>query len=256
MGIVNVTPDSFAVACRTMGEDEVEEAIQRAVRDGARILDIGGCSTRPGAQPAEEEEEWRRVEIGLKVAQRIAPELMVSVDTFRPEVARRAIDHYHADIINDVSGGNEEMFQLIAERNTPYILTHARDTSHCLSEEALWYDVLLFFEERIRRLRELGLENVIVDPGFGFGKTPAQNLALLREMHRLKTLHCPTLAGISRKRMVFQTLGITPGEALNGTTALNMAALIEGANILRVHDVREAKQTIELYTTLYGTDRH
>ena len=266
MAILNITPDSFVPSTRLLGgqksvvsgqrsatsdEERVLAQAERALAEGAAILDIGGYSTRPGAAEVSEEEEWRRVAMALAAIRRRFPEAVVSVDTFRPEVARRAVDEYEADIINDISGGCEEMYEAVAERHVPYVLMHMRGTPKTMQQmtdyEDIMSEMMAFFQTRVDCLYRLGVADVIVDPGFGFAKTVAQNYEVLRRMREFEALGCPLLAGLSRKSMFYKPLGITPEEALNATTAANMLALERGANILRVHDVRAAVETVEVF---------
>ncbi|MGN1248354.1 MAG: dihydropteroate synthase [Paludibacteraceae bacterium] len=232
-------------------EERVLAQAERALAEGAAILDIGGYSTRPGAAEVSEEEEWRRVAMGLAAIRRRFPEAVVSVDTFRPEVARRAVDEYETDIINDISGGCEEMYAAVAERRVPYVLMHMRGTPKTMQQmtdyEDIMSEMMAFFQTRVDCLHRMGVADVIVDPGFGFAKTVAQNYEVLRRMQEFEALGCPLLAGLSRKSMFYKPLGITPEEALNATTAANMLALERGAHILRVHDVRAAVETVEVY---------
>lgn len=259
VAILNITPDSFVPSTRLLGaslsdEERVLAQAERALEEGAAILDVGGYSTRPGAAEVSEEEEWRRVAMALAAIRRRFPEAVVSVDTFRPEVARRAVDEYEADIINDISGGCEEMYAAVAERHVPYVLMHMRGTPKTMQQmtdyEDIMSEMIAFFQSRIDRLHRMGVADVIVDPGFGFAKTVAQNYEVLRRMQEFEALGCPLLAGLSRKSMFYKPLGITPEEALNATTAANMLALERGANILRVHDVRAAVETVEVYVNL------
>ena len=267
MAILNITPDSFVPSTRLLetpsnstlkGENWDEERVlaqaERALAEGAAILDIGGCSVRPGASEVSEAEEWRRVALAIGAIRQRFPEAVVSVDTFRAEVARRAVDEYEADIINDISGGCEEMYEAVAERHVPYVLMHMRGTPKTMQQmtdyEDIMSEMMAYFQSRIDRLHRMGVADVIVDPGFGFAKTVEQNYEVLRRMQEFEALGCPLLAGLSRKSMFHKPLGITPEEALNATTAANMLALERGANILRVHDVRAAVETREVYVNL------
>lgn len=248
MAIINITPDSFAMSCRSMTEDEVLSAAALALSQGADILDIGGCSTRPDSTPIDEAEEWRRVSLALRVIRTAFPDAVLSVDTFRASVAQQAIEQFGADIINDVSGGTEQMWEVMAKHNVPYILTHSRPITH--SDGVC--DVLDFLVRQADRLHQMGVRDVMIDPGFGFHKTAEQNYHLLAHLHDLTEAGLPIVVGLSRKSMVYQTLGTTPNsdQTLLGTTALQMTALEQGAAILRVHDVQAARQTIQLYQTL------
>ena len=253
MAIVNVTTDSFARQCTNITEAEVLRWAAEALSEGADILDIGGCSTRPGSVPPSEEEEWRRIQLALSAIRREWPEVVVSADTWRAGVARKAVTEYGADIINDISGGqfDEDMFQAVADVRVPYILTHTRAFPETMQQHTdyddLLSEVVAYFVERVDRLHQMGVKDIILDPGFGFAKTVEQNYYLLRHLDCLQELGLPILAGLSRKSMITKVLDITPDEALNGTTVLQTLALTKGANILRVHDVNEAKQLVKLY---------
>lgn len=239
MGILNVTPDSFFAGSRVQTEDAVCRRADQIVTEGGRIIDVGACSTRPGSAPASEEEEMRRLEMALPAVRKAQPDAIISVDTFRASVARRVIEEFGADIINDVGEGKDpNMFRTVAESGTPYIL---------MSTAANLHDMLIDFAHEVQQLRALGQKDIILDPGFGFGKTPVDgNYALLDKMERLQVLGLPLLVGVSRKRMIHQLLGITADESLNGTTAVNTIALLKGAAILRVHDVREAAEAVRI----------
>lgn len=256
MAIINVTPDSFAVACREMREEEVLAAAERALEEGATMLDIGGQSTRPGAEMVGTEEEWRRVHLGAKAIRREYPDVILSVDTFRAEVARRAIEEDGVDIINDISGGemDEAMFETVARVRVPYILMHMRGVPSTMQQLTDYEDMMQemkdYFAARICRLRDMGVEDVILDPGFGFAKTLAQNYELLRRMGEFQSFGLPVLAGLSRKSMLYKLLGGGPQDMLNATTAANMAALMADAAILRVHDVRAAVEAVKIYNQL------
>ena len=253
MAIINVTTDSFARHCTNITEAEVLRWAAEALSEGADMLDIGGCSTRPGSSAPTEEEEWHRVRLAARAIRREWPDTVLSVDTYRASVARRAVEECGVDIINDISGGqfDEQMFQTVADLRVPYILTHTRAMPDTMQQYTDYQDliseVLGYLQERVDRLHRMGVADIILDPGFGFAKTVEQNYELLRKMDTLKALGLPILAGLSRKSMIFRPLGITPDEALTGTIALQMLALTNGANILRVHDVKEAKQIITLY---------
>jgi len=258
MAIINITPDSFAVSCKSMSEKEVLECAEKALSEGASILDLGGYSTRPGAEEVSAEEEWHRIDMAAGWIRKEWPDALLSIDTFRADVARKAVEKHGANIINDISGGDidPDMFATVAELGTPYILTHMRGTPQTMQQltqyDHFMQEIVDFFQKKTDQLHRMGVKDIILDPGFGFAKTREQNFELLRKMRYLEALNLPILAGISRKSMIYKTLDITPSEALNGTTALHMAALIEGASILRVHDVKEAKQTITLYQNCYG----
>ena len=252
MAIINVTTDSFARHCTNITEAEILRWAAEALSEGADILDIGGCSTRPGSVPPSEEEEWRRVRLAVTAIRREWPEAVLSVDTWRASVARHSVEQ-GVDIVNDISGGqfDERMFETIADLRVPYILTHTRAKPDVMQQftdyDDLMSEILGFLQERVDMLHRMGVKDVILDPGFGFSKTTEQNYTLLRNLNCLGVLGLPILAGLSRKSMITKVLDISPDEALNGTTALHMLALQNGADILRVHDVKEAKQVITLY---------
>ncbi|HBN46928.1 MAG TPA: dihydropteroate synthase [Prevotella sp.] len=246
MGIMNVTPDSFYAGSRAMSDDDIAQRAKTLVGEGATIVDIGGCSTRPGGAIATEAEEADRVRRGLEIVKAATPDAIVSIDTFRASVARMAIEEFGADIINDVSGGEDpQMFPLTASTGTPYIL---------MSQQATLRGMLIEFAQRVEQLRALHQKDIILDPGFGFGKTRADNFRILDEMDKLQVLELPVLAAMSRKRMVFETLGGTPAEALNGTTVVNTMALMRGASIIRVHDVKPAVEAVKLYNALCSSN--
>ena len=240
MGIINLTPDSFYAASRKQAEGEIIARCHQILLEGASIIDVGACSTRPGGGLVSEEEEAERLQRGLRLIRREMPDAILSIDTFRPEVARMCIEEYGADIINDVEG-SDEMFQTVARLRTPYIY---------MSRKATVHDILLDFAQTVQRLRDLAQKDIILDPGFGFGKTQEENFQLLRELEKLHVLDLPLLVGMSRKRMVWQTLKVTPDNALNGTTVLNTVALQKGAFILRVHDVKEVSEAVKLVLNL------
>ena len=241
MGILNVTPDSFYSESRAQTEREIMVRARDLVSQGASIVDIGACSTRPNAPLASEADEMQRLRLGLQTIRKEMPRVVLSVDTFRPNVARIAVEEYGADIINDVSGGCEEMFRLVAKLGVPYVLTSVEGTLH---------DMLLAFAEKVQQLRDLGQKDIILDPGFGFGKTLEQNYEVLNGLEKLLVLELPLLVGVSRKSMIYRRLGFSPAESLNGTTVLNTIALMKGASILRVHDVREAVETVRIVAAL------
>ena len=231
MGILNVTPDSFYAASRKQTEQEIAECASRIVAEGGTIIDVGACSTRPGFQEISEAEEMERLRFGLGIVRRELPDGVISVDTFRPDVARMAVEEFGVGIINDVSEGNSRMFRMISRLRVPYIL---------MSQQPTIREMLLSFAEKVQQLRDLGAKDIILDPGFGFGKTLEQNYQIMGELDKLQVMGLPLLVGVSRKSMIYKLLGFTPDESLNGTTALNTIALMKGASILRVHDVKEA----------------
>lgn len=253
MGIVNVTPDSFHAGSRVKPEDAVSRAKQM-VEYGAGIIDLGGYSTRPGAREVDASEELRRLLPAVSAIKDEMPHIPLSVDTFRSDVAMKCVEA-GADIINDISGGDMDaaMFETVAALDVPYVLMHTRGTPATMQTLTDYQDVVAEVLEDLARktdkLRQLGVKDVIIDPGFGFAKDTDQNYRLLDSLDYFTDLG-PVLAGLSRKTMIWKELGITPAEALNGTTALNMAALMKGASILRVHDVKEAVETVKLYGAL------
>lgn len=253
MGILNCTPDSFFAGSRKQSEKDIAERTHQIVAEGGTIIDVGAFSTRPGAQEVSEEEEMERLRRALPVVRREQPDVAVSVDTYRPDVARMVVEEYGVDIINDVSEGGKTgivdtplepsqskvpaIFAMMGRLKVPYIL---------MSVQGNLKDMLINFSGEVEQLRAEGCKDIILDPGFGFGKTIEENFKLLEEMDKLQALELPLLVGVSRKRMIHQTLGVTVDEALNGTTIINTAALLKGASILRVHDVKEAVQAVKL----------
>ncbi|OUO52718.1 dihydropteroate synthase [Parabacteroides sp. An277] len=252
MGILNVTPDSFYAASRVEEESEIYKRIETILLEGGRIVDIGGCSTRPGAYIPTEEEERERLEGVLSILMHHYPGVIVSVDTFRANIARWAVEEYGASIINDVSGGDmdPEMFRTIADLRIPYIIMHMRGTPETMQSmttyENVTAEVLQSLATKMDQLYQLGVNDVIVDPGFGFSKTVAQNYELMRHLSDFRILEAPLLVGVSRKKMVYETLETTPENSLNGTTVLNAFSLLQGADILRVHDVRAAVEAVRI----------
>lgn len=240
MGILNVTPDSFYADSRKQTEDDIARRVHQILDEGGTIIDVGACSTRPDAEPATESEEMERLRLALAIVRREAPDAVVSVDTFRPDVARMVVEEFGADIINDVDGGRE-MFRMVSRLRVPYIY---------MSRKATMRDVLLDCAEAVDMLRSMGQKDIVLDPGFGFGKTLEQNYDILRELERMQMLHLPLLVGISRKSMIYRLLDTDPAQALTGTVALNTFALTKGASILRVHDVREAVECVKLTSHL------
>lgn len=255
MGILNITPDSFYTHSRAQAADQLMRMATPMVEAGATFLDIGGYSTRPGASDIVEEEEISRVVPALELLAREFPTVVLSIDTFRARVARAAVEH-GASIINDVSGGTLDatMFATVASLGVPYILMHMRGTPQTMTSHTMYdnlvVDINTHLAQRVTALHAAGVHDIMVDPGFGFAKTAEQNFQLLQHLHLFRMHGKPLLAGLSRKSMIWKTLGITPEEALNGTTALHMKALLEGVSILRVHDVKEAMQVVTLYNHL------
>lgn len=248
MGILNVTPDSFFSESRTPDEEHIAQRVKQMMNDGADMIDIGGYSSRPGANDVSTEEEMNRLRRGLRIIRKLYPDVPVSVDTFRADVARMCIEEEGADIINDISGGmmDRQMFRTVAQLHVPYIMMHMQGTPDSMQlaphYENLRQEVMLYFAERIDRLCQMGAKDIIVDPGFGFGKTMEHNYELMAHLEDFHVFGLPLLVGISRKTMIYKLLGGTPQTSLNGTTVLNTIALTKGAHILRVHDVKEAAE--------------
>jgi dihydropteroate synthase len=259
MGIINITPDSFYKSSRYVTDSEIVTAAVKMNEEGVDIIDVGGYSSRPGAQDITIEAEEKRVLNAIKLIKRELPGVIISIDTFRSEIVKKAILDYGANIINDISGfeTDDKMFGNVAELNVPYILMHMQGFPGTMQDNPQYDDVvgdiLKWFGERIYRLASAGVKDIIVDPGFGFGKTVEHNFEILRRLCDFSVTGLPLLAGISRKSMIWKTLGTSAGEGLNGTTALNMVALLNGADILRVHDVKEAVETIKLFQKLKGS---
>ena len=256
MAILNVTPDSFYSGSRTPDAEAVERRVREVVEEGASIIDVGGYSSRPGADPISEEEEWRRVELGVAAVRRLAPDLPVSVDTFRSGVAERALERFGPLAVNDISAGelDPRMPAVAARYEVPYIAMHMKgdpQTMQSLTDygHGIVSEVVSYFARRVAELQEAGIrrENIILDPGFGFAKTLEQNYELLAGLHELRASGYPVLAGLSRKSMIYKALDATPAESLAGTIALGWECLRQGASILRVHDVREAVDTVRLF---------
>lgn len=253
MGILNCTPDSFYVGSRKQTEHDIAERANQIIQEGGTMIDVGAFSTRPGAKEVSEEEEMARLKAALQVVRREQPDAVVSVDTYRPNIARHCIEDWGADIINDVSEGGltgivntpiheaENMFDIIGQLKVPYIL---------MSVKSNLQDMMTSFADEVQQLRNRGVKDIILDPGFGFGKTLQQNYEIYNDMERLGTLQLPLLVGISRKTMIYKLVGGDPTTALNGTTVLNTAALLKGAGILRVHDVQEAVESVKIVSAI------
>jgi len=256
MGIINITPDSFYRGSRVTGEKEIISTAVRMTEEGADLLDIGGYSSRPSAEDITAEEEGSRVLNAIRLIRKELPGAIVSVDTFRAEIAKTAVNEYGADIINDISGGDadEKMFGLVTQLNIPYIMMHMKGNPRTMQENPEYDDVvadiLKWFGSRIVKLQTAGVKDIIIDPGFGFGKTIKHNFEMLRRLGDFAIAGLPLLSGISRKSMIWKSLSITPSEALNGTSVLHAVALLNGADILRVHDVKEAVQAVKLIEML------
>ena len=259
MGILNLTPDSFYAGSRAQPERAIAERANQIVAEGGTIIDVGAFSTRPGASEVSEAEEMERLRVGLDIVRRELPYTVISVDTFRPDVARMAVEEFGANIINDVSEGGQTgivntplewtdeaypaIFRMVAQLRVPYIL---------MSVQPNMRQMLLSFAKEVQQLRDLGVKDIILDPGFGFGKTLEQNYQLMNELEKLHVMELPLLVGVSRKSMIYKLLGFTANESLNGTTVLNTVALQKGASILRVHDVKEAVECVKIVRLLNG----
>jgi dihydropteroate synthase len=256
MGILNVTPDSFYSGSRTQTSKQIAERVEQLRNEGADIIDIGACSTRPGSEQPTIDEEMNRLQMGLKVAQDVWPEAILSVDTYRSKVAQVCVEKYGVAMVNDIAAGqmDEEMFPTVARLGVPYVLMHMQGTPDTMQVNPHYTDVVdevvTYLARRSNELHDRGVADVIVDPGFGFGKTLEHNYELMSRLEELHLLEMPLLVGISRKSMVYRLLGVTPEEALNGTTALNTIALMKGAHILRVHDVKACRQCIDIVDKL------
>ena len=255
MAIINVTDDSFFEGSRTVDEQSIAARVKEAIASGATILDVGGYSSRSGAKELSVDEEWERVRKGLRGIKDVAADAFVSVDTFRSEVVRRAVEEFGDVIVNDISAGelDDEMIDVVAKYNLPYIAMHMRGTPQTMQSlteypNGVVVEVCRYFEKKVAELHSRGVSKIILDPGFGFAKTLEQNYELLGGLNRLCTMGYPVLAGVSRKSMIYKLLGVTPAESLNGTTALNWEALRQGAAILRVHDTREAVEVVRIFT--------
>lgn len=259
MGILNVTPDSFYAGSRKQTEAAIIDRIETILREGASIIDVGGYSSRPDAAEVSETEEMQRLEMALQPLLQHYPDVVVSVDTFRSSVARQCVEKYGVAMINDISGGelDEQMFDTVAQLRVPYIMMHMRGTPQTMQQQTDYEDVtadlLKYFSQKLERLFRLGVNDVILDPGFGlFSKTLTQNYELMRHLGDFRIFGLPLLVGVSRKSMIYKLLETTPEESLNGTTVLHTYALLQGADILRVHDVRAAKEAIRIVQQLKG----
>ena len=254
MGILNVTPDSFYAGSRSETEKDIVQRLHQIIDEGASIIDIGGYSSRPNAEHISAEEEMNRLRNGLEIIRKHSPNAVVSVDTFRADVAKMCVEEYGVAIINDISAGqmDEEMFPTIAKLGVPYIIMHMKGTPQDMQVSPKYdhflKEIFYYFSEKVQKLRDLGVKDIIIDPGFGlsFGKTLEHNYELMNHLEEFNLFELPLLVGVSRKTMIYKLLGTTPEEALNGTTALHTIALLKGANILRVHDVKEAVESIKI----------
>ena len=252
MGILNVTPDSFYAASRGVTKRYTLERLQQIVDEGASIVDIGAYSSRPGAQEVSAEEEMERLRNGLEIIRQHHPDAIVSVDTFRADVAKMCVEEYGVAMINDISAGqmDKDMFTTIARLGVPYVIMHMKGTPQTMQNDPQYdhflKEIFYYFSEKVQKLRDLGVKDIIIDPGFGFGKTLEHNYELMNHLEEFALFELPLLVGVSRKSMIYKFLDTTPEEALNGTTVLNTIALQKGANILRVHDVRKAAETVKI----------
>ncbi len=253
MAILNVTPDSFFAESRSDSHKIIAQRASEAIEQGATIIDIGGYSSRPGADDVSADEEWRRVELGISVVREISADITISVDTFRGEVARRAVERFGSIIINDISAGEIDptIIDVAAEYNLPYIAMHMRGVPQTMQGLTDYHnivaEVVKYFTQRVQLLKSKGVSSIILDPGFGFAKSLEQNYTLLKGLHKLCDLGYPVLSGVSRKSMIYKLLDSTPQDALAGTIALEWESLRQGARILRVHDVREAVDSVKIF---------
>ena len=252
MGILNITPDSFYAGSRMQTEAEIAARAQQILDEGAGIIDIGAYSSRPNAENVSPREEMERLRMGLEILRKTQPGAVISVDTFRADVARMCVEEYGVAIINDIAAGemDADMFRTVAELNVPYIMMHMQGTPQNMQQhphyDNLLKEVFLYFAQKVQQLRDLGMKDIILDPGFGFGKTVEHNYELLAHLEEFRVFELPLLVGVSRKSMIYRLLGNTPQDALNGTTVLDTICLLKGADILRVHDVREAVETVKI----------
>ena len=252
MGILNITPDSFYSDSRKLTEESIRLQVRKIVDEGGQMIDLGAYSSRPGADEVSVSEEMERLKKGMKVLREEAPDMPVSIDTFRADVAKMCVEELGADIINDISGGELDckMFSTVARLGVPYVLMHMKGTPQNMQQEAhyenLMKEIMLYFAEKVQRLRDLGQKDIILDPGYGFAKTIDHNYELLQHQEMLKIFELPILVGLSRKSMVYNLLESTPQQALNGTSVLHTLALLRGANILRVHDVKACAEVIKI----------
>lgn len=257
MGILNVTPDSFYSGSRKQTEWEIRERVEQIINEGGQMIDIGAYSSRPGADDVSEEEEMRRLREGMKIVKELAPDVPASVDTFRANVAKMCVEELGVGIINDISGGelDKDMFKTVAKLGVPYILMHMKGTPQTMQQaphyDDLMKEVMMYFAEKVQKLRDLGQKDIILDPGYGFAKTLDHNYQLLRQQEMLQVFELPLLVGISRKSMIYRLLDTSPQEALNGTSVLNTIALQKGANILRVHDVKECVEVVKIVSKMH-----
>lgn len=253
MGILNVTPDSFFAESRTSDDEQIAARVKQMMDEGADMIDIGGYSSRPGADDVSPQEEMERLRRGLRIVRKLYPDVPISVDTFRADVARMCIEEEGADLINDIAAGmmDRQMFKTVARLGVPYIMMHMQGTPETMQLDPhynnLRREVMLYFAERIDRLCQMGAKDIIIDPGFGFGKTVEHNYELMNHLEDFSVFNLPILVGISRKSMIYKLIGGTPQTSLNGTTVLNTIALTKGAHILRVHDVKQAVEAKRIW---------
>ncbi len=262
MGILNVTPDSFFPDSRKQSEHDIVERCRQIIEEGGTFIDVGAQSTAPTSQFLDEKEEAGRLMPALKLIRQEFPEALLSVDTFHADVAKQAVEEHGVNMVNDISGGqiDDRMFPVMAGLNVPYVLMHMKGVPRTMQQLARYdnflQEVLYYFSERLTRLHQLGVNDVIIDPGFGFSKTVALNYELMAYLKYFHIFEEPILVGISRKSMIYRLLGSTPGESLNGTSVLNAIALLSGAGILRVHDVREAVECVRITSEVTKYDKN
>jgi dihydropteroate synthase len=252
MGIINITPDSFYAKSKVNDEESLRQRVLQIINDGGKIIDVGAYSSRPGAKNVSQEEEMTRLRHSLKIIQETSCDLPISVDTFRSDVAKMCVEEYGVNIINDISAGqlDNNMFETVARLQVPYVIMHMRGNPQTMQENTQYQDLIadmfLYFSQKINRLQDLGVNDIIIDPGFGFSKTLDQNYKLLQRLEDFKEFDLPILVGVSRKSMIYKYLGGEPEDALNGTSIINTIALLKGANILRVHDVKACADAIKI----------
>lgn len=258
MGILNVTPDSFYAGSRMQTEADITQRAQQILSEGASIIDIGAYSSRPNAENISSEEEMNRLRTGLEILNRNHPDAIISVDTFRADVAEWCVKEYGVAIINDIAAGemDPDMFETVARLGVPYIMMHMQGTPQSMQAEPhydnLLKEIFMYFAKKIQQLRDLGVKDIVLDPGFGFGKTLEHNYELMAHLEEFKAFELPLLVGVSRKSMIYRLFGSTPQDALNGTTVLDTIALMKGADVIRVHDVREAVETVKMVEKIVG----
>lgn len=256
MGILNITPDSFYAGSRKQTEEEIRNRVLQITEEGGSIIDVGAYSSRPNAQHISIEEEMSRLRNGLQIIRNEYPDAIVSVDTFRADVARMCVEEYGVSIINDIAAGemDEHMFQTIADLKVPYIMMHMQGTPQNMQQnphyENLVREIMIYFAQKVQLLRDLGAKDLIIDPGFGFGKTLEHNYELLDKLESLNLFNLPILVGVSRKSMIYKLLGGSSEDALNGTSVINTIALMKGADILRVHDVKAASEAVRIVAAM------